>query len=892
MFAAIGAFAQEAMTSPDFYKSMPSKKMTSFRDSQHPASASAPALDREISGICDTLLFEDFDSGAPGWTFADLWSETFWHTSSSGAYSGQSYWCGDEQLGGYDDHWQQTLTSPPINLAGATAPALTFMHHFRIEDCDWIYFGFDGFDAITVRVSTDGEIFNIISPSMGKPYQSESASGFYYRFGAGMPGWFGNSNGWISSGFDLSAYAGQTIWIQFLFGSDWAYASQDDPALFGWRVDDIRIMDGSNVIFEDDAGDNGLACFVPGGAAGYNLWHITPSAYFSPPSGAGCFDNESGHYRDGMISALVSPVIAVNDLPAHTRELKIDFKIQGDMDHSGYDPYFPKDVFYMEIKPFHDGQWDYWSAFLGLDLIPDHFCGFEEFYHQDLDISYFMDADSLQIRFQLMTPADGAVMTPARIFLDDFSLVARTGYDGPVFGAFYDRISVAPLLQRPAIADSFMATLPVCPLVEDESIVTFLYNGDVSRVTIPGINFSWDTSNCLMNRIIGTDLWFYQTLMTADARQEYKLFINGAEWINDPLNPDIVPFEFNNSRIAMPDYQEPAENDYYAGIPHGNYYDTLFASKILGNSRTIRVYVPAGYESGQYERYPVILFHDGMAYFNDGNANNVLDYLISENRIRPVIAVFVSPVAREDEYAFNKTAEFEYFIIDEVMPMIDAEYRTILEPEYRAMTGCSFGGLITTQICYNHPGQFGLCAPFSPSYWAKNMEVFYSVIDGPKEGLKFYIDWGIYELGIMWHSMIFRDNLHYKGYEVMWNAWNDNHGMGNWRAHLDNMLEYFFPPSTAVNETQSKPPLALRVFPNPASSEAGFEYQLGGPATVTLSVLNSAGQLVLDYDSGPQGTGQHQIKLNTGELCPGIYYYRIKLNEGPQFFSGKLVIIR
>ncbi len=890
LLIALSAYAQDEMMVTGPQAKFAAGKTQFSRDLMHRVPSREPSTCLALTGVCDTLLFENFDSGAPGWTFVDLWSETFWHTSNTGSYSGHSYWCGDEQLGGYDDHWQQTLTSPPVSLSGTTSPVLTFMQHFRIEDCDGNYFGFDGFDAMTVRISTDGENFSVITPAAGMPYQAQNALGFYMRFGKGIPGWFGNSNGWISSDFNLDSYAGQTVWIQFLFSSDWGYSSEDDPSLFGWRLDDIRIMDGSTTVFEDNAGDTGPAVFVPGGAGGHNLWHITQSASVSPPNSAGCFDEESGNYMDGINSALISPPIALIDLPEETRRLLIDFRIQGALDHSGYDLYLPNDFISIEVRPFHDGQWDYWIAYQGWDFVPDFFYGFEEFYHFDLDIFDFMYADSLQMRLQMMARADEEVMTPARIFVDDFSVTARSGYGGPVFGAFYDRISVAPLLQRPAIADSFLSTLPQCPIVEDNSIVTFVFSGNVTKMNIPGINFSWDTSNCPMRRIIGTDFWFYQTHMLPDARQEYKFLINGVAWINDPRNPDIVPYEFNNSQIRMPEYVPPQENEFNPNIPHGQLHDTLFASTIMNNYRTIRVYVPPGYESGLYERYPVILFHDGQAFVNDGGANNVIDNLIAEHRIRPVIAVFVPPLQREREYAFDLTADFETFIVEEVMPMIDTKYRTILEPEYRAMAGSSYGGLISTQICYHHPENFGLCAPFSPSYFPKEMEVYNELVNGPKKDLRFYLDWGMYELSIMYCSYLLRDNLRYLGYDVLFNEWPDNHGMGNWRAHLDNMLEYFFPPSTYIHNEVQSDPFKLEVYPNPSRAHVAVNFFIPRKMNVTLAVYDLNGSRLWRSEYKDETAGERHELLDFSWLSPGPYL--IEISAGGQSSVSRMILLR
>ena|SRR3990172_631075 len=92
-----------------------------------------PSSRTSVVSTQDIVYSENFDAGAPAWTFQDLWSESFWHVSATGAYSGNSYWCGIEELGGYDDKWLQTLTSPAIDLSEAISPTLTFMEKQRSQ---------------------------------------------------------------------------------------------------------------------------------------------------------------------------------------------------------------------------------------------------------------------------------------------------------------------------------------------------------------------------------------------------------------------------------------------------------------------------------------------------------------------------------------------------------------------------------------------------------------------------------------------------------------------------------------------------------------------------------------------------------------------------------------
>lgn len=367
----------------------------------------------------DTVYAESFDAGAPGWTFQDLWSESFWHVSTTGAFSGHSYWCGIEEQGGYNDKWIQLLTSPAIDLSRTTSPRLTFMHNYSLELPE-IFGSYDAWDAITVRISTDSATFNVVKPVGGYPYSS--AYGFHLYYGIGVGAWAGKSNGYVKATFDLSAFAGKKVWIRFEFGSDDGTSSTSDLSLWGWRVDNIEITDGGTRVFFDDAGDTGAAQFAAGGPGGSNLWHITKNAAASAPNSAGCFDAATGNYRSRMKAGLVSPAIAINALPTDTQDLIANFKIQGRLDpavSAGGEGGIDRDLLYEEIRAYRGGVWSYWFQTISAGSLPGSFAEFG-----DLGLAAFIGADSVQFRLTVLTQPDGKVVSPANVFIDDFTLTA------------------------------------------------------------------------------------------------------------------------------------------------------------------------------------------------------------------------------------------------------------------------------------------------------------------------------------------------------------------------------------------------------------------------------------------------------------------------------------
>ena len=450
---------------------------------------------------------------------------------------------------------------------------------------------------------------------------------------------------------------------------------------------------------------------------------------------------------------------------------------------------------------------------------------------------------------------------------------------GPKFRAFVNRVNSVPSNEKQTIIDSFMNASSSFPIIEENTIVYYIYQGAASSVNVPGDANEWATMSSPMTKLVGTTFWYHEAVYESDARLDYKYYLNGNEWILDPLNPNLVPGGYGpNSELAMPDYVQPPEVEYYPNIPHGTIDPFEFTSTILGNTRTIKIYIPFNYESQSTDHFPVLLLHDGLDYLNIATANNILDYLIALSKIDPIICVFVPPVDRDNEYALNLTQQFESFIIDELMPHIDSTYRTMTDPHKRAMGGLSYGGLITTQICYNHSEEFGLCAPYSPSYWAKNMEVFNLVLNGPQKDIKWYLDWGTYEWTILVNAVPMRDGLINIGYDLAWNEWHEAHSWGSWRAHLDNALEFFFQkPDNIADDENAPTEFALEQnYPNPFNPSTKIMYSVPQSSNVIIKVFDILGNEIETLINEEKPLGTYELTWTASTLPSGVYFYQLR----------------
>lgn len=465
---------------------------------------------------------------------------------------------------------------------------------------------------------------------------------------------------------------------------------------------------------------------------------------------------------------------------------------------------------------------------------------------------------------------------------------------GQSFQDFIARVQGVPEPQRNAIVDSFMNANPVFPLVENDTLCHYLYRGAASSVTVPGDANGWNASAFPMARVSTTDLWYRSVSFPADSRLDYKFVLNGGTWILDPRNPHQVLGGFGpNSELRMPAYVPPWEIVYNPAVPHGTLRDTVFSSALLGNSRTVRIYTPPFYASGT-DSFPVLLVHDGLEYVTLAYANNVLDNLIAQGRIVPVIGVFVPPVNRTAEYAGSQMVPFTDFILTELMPVIDARYRTRRDPASRAVMGASNGGNISLWIGYTHPEAFGKIA-------AQSSNIISSISSGfqtsPRLDLELYMDLGTYDIA----SLIplvrnFIPILQSKGYPYRYEEYNDGHSWGNWRAHIDNALELFYPgPALSAKEHETIP-VTLNLeqnYPNLFNLSTSIRYTIPEGSSSQIAILtihDLLGREVSRLPLGAQIPGTHVVEFNASGLASGFYFYQLELANSR--ISRRMVLLR
>jgi enterochelin esterase-like enzyme len=198
----------------------------------------------------------------------------------------------------------------------------------------------------------------------------------------------------------------------------------------------------------------------------------------------------------------------------------------------------------------------------------------------------------------------------------------------------------------------------------------------------------------------------------------YHLTIDGGIF-NDPGTLNFYGSTRWESGIEIP----APDKDFYSlkDVPHGNVQQILFSSKSTNTSRRAFVYTPPDYDKDMSIRYPVLYLQHGWgedetAWSNQGHANLIMDNMIAEGQIKPFIIVMTYGMTNDTKIGGLrdfKIGPFQTVLIDELIPYVDDNFRTISDRTHRAMAGLSMGGMETKTITMANLDKFAYIGLFS-----------------------------------------------------------------------------------------------------------------------------------------------------------------------------------
>ncbi|MDP5274689.1 alpha/beta hydrolase [Chengkuizengella axinellae] len=223
-------------------------------------------------------------------------------------------------------------------------------------------------------------------------------------------------------------------------------------------------------------------------------------------------------------------------------------------------------------------------------------------------------------------------------------------------------------------------------------------------------------------------------------------------------------------------------------------------SKILNDTRNLRVYLPPGYN--ELSSYPVIYCQDGEQFFNFGRVATHATRLILDEDLEPVIIVGI------DVKLANRTAEYapdgdrfqlyKQFFIDELLPFVEEKYPVRKDVDNRIVAGDSLGGTVSLHLALDHPELFRKVISLSGAFLDRTqarveLEDDLSWLDlymliGLQED-KVKTDRGTYDF--LEANRVTKEILLEKKTKLEYVEKDGEHLWGFWQNELDEILAYF-----------------------------------------------------------------------------------------------------
>ncbi|MBQ0023045.1 MAG: hypothetical protein KBT29_07395 [Prevotellaceae bacterium] len=236
------------------------------------------------------------------------------------------------------------------------------------------------------------------------------------------------------------------------------------------------------------------------------------------------------------------------------------------------------------------------------------------------------------------------------------------------------------------------------PVVNADNTVTFNYRNDNAKQVMVDVQFA-GRHEMKKNE---NGVWTITLGPAAPDIYPYCFVVDGNS-VMDPLNTEWFPNEgFKNSLLDIRGKKDAPLIHAMKDVPHGAVEYRNYYSKTLGVYGNAIVYTPPFYDKNPNKKYPVMYLISGTTdteevYFKVGRMNNILDNLIAEGAAKEMIVVL--PYGNPSKYfpagAASNPFQFDSFgkdFIEDLMPFVESNYRTINDRNSRAIGGFSRGG--------------------------------------------------------------------------------------------------------------------------------------------------------------------------------------------------------
>ena len=155
-------------------------------------------------------------------------------------------------------------------------------------------------------------------------------------------------------------------------------------------------------------------------------------------------------------------------------------------------------------------------------------------------------------------------------------------------------------------------------------------------------------------------------------------------------------------------------------VPHGAVATVYYKSSTFNNTRRCHVWTPAGYEKGNQKLPVLYLIHGGgdndYAWPNVGSAGNILDNLLAEGKMVPMVVVMPNGSVNTDLFTDD--------MMNDLIPYVESHYNVYTDKDHRALAGLSMGGLETLNVSLLHYNSFAYVFPLSTGWFTTSKDLY------------------------------------------------------------------------------------------------------------------------------------------------------------------------
>jgi enterochelin esterase-like enzyme len=273
------------------------------------------------------------------------------------------------------------------------------------------------------------------------------------------------------------------------------------------------------------------------------------------------------------------------------------------------------------------------------------------------------------------------------------------------------------------------------PRIEEDSRVTFQFKAPTAqKVQVALVTSGSNSLNPLpYDMVKGNDgVWTYTTKEPqSPGYHNYWMLVDGAI-VLDPGTNAFIGYSHMCNAFEIP---EPGVTYYdLKDVPHGNVLIKNYYAKTINSWRRIFVYTPPDYEKNAKTRYPVLYLQHGggedeRVWIEMGRTNIILDNMLAEGKVKPMIVVMetsympgaggagrgAAPGGGRGFGGFGGPGGGAYgqLMVNDLIPWIDSNFRTLADKDHRAMAGLSMGGMISASVTMTNLDKFSYIGLFS-----------------------------------------------------------------------------------------------------------------------------------------------------------------------------------